>query len=98
MANGVVLERTTISTPSQKLAKRLESDTGTVGGESMMIQSNRGSTRVSRNFNRPLATSSAGFETVRPDGIKNRFSIGPRCMTENSSLSPNRYSERPGVL
>ena len=63
----------------------------------MTIQSNKGSKRFNRNFRRPFATSSVGLCTVRPLGMKNRFSIGPLCMTANSSTSPSRYSASPGV-
>ena len=90
ISTGVALERTTISTPSQAFARTLASETGTAGGESMMIQSNRASTRCSRNFSRPLATSSEGSEICWPLGTKKRFSIGPRCMIENSSFPPCR--------
>ena len=38
-----------------------------------------------------------GIRSAKPAGIKNRFSVRPRCMTLNSSISLRRYSERPGV-
>ena len=80
ISNGVAFERTTISTPSHAFASTLASETGMAGGESMMIQSNRGSTRCSSSFSRPLPTSSAGSAAPVPLGMKNRFSKGPRCM------------------
>ena len=68
ISEGVALERTTISTPSHALASTLASETGMAGGESMMIQSNSGSTPLQQELQPSIATSSAGSRISRAAG------------------------------
>jgi hypothetical protein len=90
VSQGVEFERTTTRTESERWASWPASETGTAGGESITIPSNSASIPCRNLFRRPFAMSSAGCAGRWPHAMKNRFSIGPRCMIENSSLSPIR--------